>query len=89
MSCVTSRAHCAHSTGALCSHSVLLSRRPFEATTREQENAAQQLAIPVFGCWLAAGLTLFLILGMPRALLSHLTTMFLPPSALTLLLLVL
>ncbi|MCX4782126.1 hypothetical protein [Streptomyces sp. NBC_01264] len=38
----------------------------FEATTRAQETSAQELALRVFGCWLAGGLVLFLALGMTR-----------------------
>ncbi|WP_445525533.1 hypothetical protein [Streptomyces cyslabdanicus] len=58
----------------------------FEATTREQESAAQTLAGQIFGCWLAGGLLLFSVLGMTRALFSHLATMFFTPVALTLVL---
>ncbi|WP_241518667.1 hypothetical protein [Streptomyces sp. CB03238] len=54
----------------------------FEATTREQETAAQQLAARIFGYWLAGGLLLFSVLRMMRALFSHLATMLLPPLVL-------
>ncbi|MFD9391037.1 hypothetical protein ACFWBB_09975 [Streptomyces sp. NPDC060000] len=58
----------------------------FEATTREQETAAQRLAGQIFGYWLVGGLMLFSVLGMTRALFSHLATMFLPPVVLILIL---
>ncbi|MER5845650.1 hypothetical protein ABT126_00725 [Streptomyces sp. NPDC002012] len=54
----------------------------FEAATREQETAAQTLAGQIFGCWLAGGLMLFSMLGMTRALFSHLATMLCMPAAL-------
>ncbi|MER8070701.1 hypothetical protein ABTZ59_20650 [Streptomyces sp. NPDC094034] len=61
----------------------------YEITTREQETAAQHTAIRIFGGWLAAGLVLFLVLGMRRTALSHLTMMLVPPAALILILLLL
>ncbi|MFF1410541.1 hypothetical protein ACFVX6_12265 [Streptomyces sp. NPDC058289] len=61
----------------------------FEATTRAQETSAQELAVRVFGCWLAGGLVLFLALGMTRTAVVHLLTLFLPPAVLILVLLVL
>ncbi|MFE7572522.1 hypothetical protein ACFU76_37230 [Streptomyces sp. NPDC057539] len=61
----------------------------YELTTREQETAAQQTAIPIFGGWLAAGLVLSLVLGMRWTALSHLTTMLVPPAALLLLVILL
>lgn len=54
----------------------------FEAMTREEETANWHFAVPVFGCWLLGGLTLFSVLAMPRTLLSHLAAMLLPPIAL-------
>ncbi|MFJ4517771.1 hypothetical protein [Streptomyces sp. NPDC088816] len=61
----------------------------FEATTREEETAARILGGQIFGCWLAGGLMLFSVLGMTRALFSHLGTMLLTPIALVLILLLL
>ncbi|MET9610150.1 hypothetical protein ABZZ17_34605 [Streptomyces sp. NPDC006512] len=61
----------------------------FEATTRAEETAAQEFAVSVFGCWLAAGLVLFLVLGMMRTLVGHVLAMLLPPAALVLVLLAL
>jgi len=59
----------------------------FEAASREQETAARYLAGQIFGCWLAGGLMLFSVLGMTRALFSHLTTMLFTPTTLFLILL--
>lgn len=56
----------------------------FEATTREQETAAQHLVAQIFGYWLAGGLMLFSVLRMMRTLFSHLATLLLPPLALIL-----
>ncbi|MGW5127057.1 hypothetical protein ACWEQ7_24035 [Streptomyces sp. NPDC004069] len=61
----------------------------FEATTREQETAARTLAGQACGCWLAGGLLLFSVLGMTRALFSHLATMLFTPVALALVLMLL
>ncbi|WP_338899770.1 hypothetical protein WBG99_32505 [Streptomyces sp. TG1A-60] len=57
----------------------------FEPTTREQETAAWQATVPLFGVWLVGGLMLFGVLGMPRTALSHLLAMLLPPTVLVLL----
>ncbi|GAA3302097.1 hypothetical protein GCM10020295_46960 [Streptomyces cinereospinus] len=51
------------------------------ATTREQENAAQELAFQIFGCWFLGGLLLFAVLGLGRALCVHLATLLLAPAA--------
>ncbi|MET9801937.1 hypothetical protein [Streptomyces sp. NPDC006368] len=56
----------------------------FEATTREEEIAAQRLAAQIFGYWLAGGLMLSSVLCMTRTLFSHLVTMIFPPTALIL-----
>jgi len=61
----------------------------FEAATRGQETTARNLAGQIFGCWLTGGLMLFSVLGMTRALFSHLTTMLFTPTALFLILMLL
>ncbi|MEV5433330.1 hypothetical protein [Streptomyces sp. NPDC052701] len=61
----------------------------FGATTREQETAARILAGQIFGGWLAGGLMLLFMLGMTRALFSHLATMLFTPAALILILVLL
>ncbi|MFD9004534.1 hypothetical protein ACFV0T_26835 [Streptomyces sp. NPDC059582] len=57
----------------------------FQATTPAEEFAARRLAGQIFGCRLAGGLMLFSLLGMVRALFTHLATMA-PPAALILVL---
>ncbi|MEU5464810.1 hypothetical protein ACH41C_31030 [Streptomyces althioticus] len=65
-------------------------------TTREEENAAQELALRIFGCWLLAagcwllgGAVLYGVLGMFRALLGHLAALLVAPLAVIVALLVL
>ncbi|MGP2436457.1 hypothetical protein [Streptomyces sp. JW3] len=60
-----------------------------DPATREQENAAQTLALGLFLSWLLGGLLLFALLGMVRTLCGHLLTLLLTPVVLFLLLLVL
>lgn len=59
------------------------------ATTREEETASWVLGGQIYGGWLAAGLTLFAVAGLTRALLTHLATMLLTPGVLLLVLLAL
>lgn len=54
----------------------------FEATTREEELAAQALGARIFGCWLVGGLVVFSALGMARSLVGHLATLLLTPAVL-------
>lgn len=62
---------------------LMIGATPFpEPTTLAEEDAAERLGAQLFGCWLAGGLVLFLVLGMVRTLFSHLATMLLPPVAL-------
>ncbi|MEU0913708.1 hypothetical protein [Streptomyces althioticus] len=58
-------------------------------TTREEENAAQELALRIFGCWLLGGAALYGVLGMFRALLGHLAALLVAPLAVIVALLVL
>ena len=51
--------------------------------TREEENAAQDLALRIFGCWLLGGVALFAVLGMVRSLLGHLAALLLTPLVVT------
>ncbi|MFI8205726.1 hypothetical protein [Streptomyces sp. NPDC085937] len=52
-----------------------------DPTTREEENAAQELALRLFGCWLLGGAALYAVLGMFRALLGHLAALLIGPLA--------
>ncbi|MEU9804103.1 hypothetical protein [Streptomyces sp. NPDC051000] len=61
----------------------------FEATTRQEETAGWETAIPIFVGWLVGGLALFLVLGMTRTAVSHIITMLFPPTALVAILLAL
>ncbi|MEZ7158068.1 hypothetical protein ACBR38_23945 [Streptomyces sp. MAD19A] len=58
-------------------------------TTREEENAAEELALRLFGCWLLGGAALYAVLGMFRALLGHLAALLVAPLAVIVALLVL
>lgn len=68
---------------------VFLMMLGYWATTREEETASWVLGGQIYGGWLAAGLTLFAVAGLTRALLTHLATMLLTPGVLLLVLLVL
>ncbi|MER7785100.1 hypothetical protein ACFE3N_26025 [Streptomyces albidoflavus] len=61
---------------------VFLMMLGYGATTRAEETASWVLGGQIYGGWLAAGLTLFAVAGLRRALLSHLATMLLTPGAL-------
>ncbi|OKK09536.1 hypothetical protein [Streptomyces sp. CB02400] len=54
-----------------------------DPATREEENAAQDLALRIFGCWLLGGVALFAVLGMVRSLLGHLAALLLTPLVIT------
>ncbi|MFE2280833.1 hypothetical protein ACFXAE_27155 [Streptomyces sp. NPDC059454] len=54
-----------------------------DPATREEENAAQDLALRIFGSWLLGGVVLFAVLGMGRALLGHLAALLLTPLLIT------
>ncbi|MBT3164997.1 hypothetical protein HTV80_18040 [Streptomyces sp. Vc74B-19] len=60
-----------------------------DPATREEENAAQELALRIFGCWLLGGAALYAVLGMFRALLGHLAALLIGPLAVIVALLVL
>ncbi|GAA2557917.1 hypothetical protein ACFVDU_09920 [Streptomyces albidoflavus] len=68
---------------------VFLMMLGYGATTREEETASWVLGGQIYGGWLAAGLTLFAVAGLTRALLTHLATMLLTPGVLLLVLLAL
>ncbi|MDT3725240.1 hypothetical protein ROS62_10160 [Streptomyces sp. DSM 41972] len=60
-----------------------------DPATLEQENAAEELALGLFGCWLLGGAVLYAVLGMFRALLGHLAALLVAPLAVIVALLVL
>lgn len=47
--------------------------------TREEETAAQELALRIYGWWLVGGAVLFAALGLPRTLIGHLAALLLTP----------